>query len=126
MSRNAKFAKPTKIQKIKRANPAFPDEKSSKAAKDIWTSDRKFRQSELQIQSCDGANFQRRRPITTINSRVTRTHRETKERTENPTTNALESSHAATELIPVTFRTPIWEKTTKSESNAEGVDVNTT
>ena len=126
MNRNAKFAKPTKIQKINRANPAFPDETSSKVAKDIWTSDRKFRQSELQIQSCDGANFQRRRPITTINSRLIRTHRDTKERTDNPTTNALESSLAATELIPVTFRTPVWEMTTISDSNAKGVDVNTT
>ena len=95
MNRNATFAKPIKIHKINRANPAFPGDTSSKVAKDIWTGDRKFRQSELQIQSCDGANFQRRRPITTINSRVTRTHRETKESTDNPTTNAVESSHQA-------------------------------
>ena len=124
--RNATLTTPTKIQKIQRANPALPDDRVSSVTKDIWTSDREFRHSELQIQSCDGANFQRRRPITTINSRVNRTHKQMRERTDNPTTNASELSHAATELNPVTFRTPVWDKTPISGSNAKGVDVNTT
>ena len=62
MKKNAKFAKPTKIQKINRANPAFPDNTSSKVAKDIWTSDRKFRQSELQIQSFRRGKFPKETP----------------------------------------------------------------
>ena len=124
--RNATLTTPTKIQKIQRANPAFPDDRVSRVTKDIWTSDRKFRHSELQIQSCDGANFQRRRPITTINSRVNRKPKQMRERTDNPTTNASESSHAATELNPVTFRTPVWDKTPISGSNAKGNEVNTT